>query len=223
MKRLCFAFAGLAVLAALTSAALAADLGRPAPYYAPQYAPPPPPYSWTGFYVGVNGGGGFGNSNWDTTGSFNVSGALLGGTVGYNYQWANAVLGVEGDIDWSNIKGSTAAFCAGGCTTANSWLSTARGRIGYAAGRFMPYLTGGVAFGNIKASTPLFAGATGTSAGWTLGGGIEGAVVGNWSVKAEYLYVNLGSFNCGLNCSVIPIDNVSYRTSILRAGVNYRF
>jgi outer membrane immunogenic protein len=220
MKRLCLAFVGLVALA---GSAAAADLSaRPAPYYgAPVYAPPP--YSWTGFYVGVNGGGGFGGSNWDSTGSFDISGGLIGGTVGYNYQWGLAVLGVEGDIDWTNLKGSTSAFCAPGCTTSNTWLSTVRGRLGYAAGRFMPYVTGGAAFGNIRASVPGLAGGTNDATGWTIGGGIEAAITGNWTAKAEYLYVNLGNFNCGINCGAAVIDNVSLHTNILRAGVNYKF
>ncbi len=223
MKRLCIAFAGVTfALAALMGSAAAADL-RPAP--APYYKAPVviPAYNWTGFYVGVNGGGGFGGSNWDSTGSFNLSGGLIGGTVGYNYQWGQAVLGVEGDIDWTNIKGSTTAFCAPGCQTANSWLSTARVRLGYAADRFMPYVTGGGAFGNIKATVPGLPGATDTNAGWTVGGGIEAALIGNWTGKVEYLYVNLGSFNCGVNCGVPAANNVSFHSNILRAGVNYRF
>ncbi len=174
----------------LVTAASAADLGRPAPFRppAPAYAPA---FSWTGFCVGVNGGGGWGRSAWDSTGSFDVSGGLVGGTVGYNYQTGWAVLGVEGDIDWSGIKGTTNNACAPGCTNGNTWLSTVRGRFGYAAGHFMPYITGGAAFGNIQASEPGFAGNSATNAGWTLGGGLEFAFAGNWTAKAEYLYVDL--------------------------------
>ncbi len=116
------------------------------------------PYSWTGFYVGLNGGGGFGNSSWDSTGNRNISGGLAGGTIGYNYQWGRAVFGVEGDIDWADIDGSTNNGCPLGCKTRDNWLSTVRGRLGYAADRFMPFITGGAAFGDIRASTPGFAG-----------------------------------------------------------------
>ena len=71
-----------------------------------------------------------------------------------------------------------------------------RGRIGYSFDRVMPYATGGLAVGDIRAATPGFAGGTSTNAGWTLGGGVEVALPGNWSAKAEYLRVDLGSFNC---------------------------
>ena len=149
MKRL--AYAALALLA-LSGAAWSADL-PPAPYYkAPAYLPPV--YNWTGFYIGANGGGGFGYSKWDTTSSFNPTGGVAGGTLGYNYQFGAVVLGVEGDIDWAGLSGSTTGGCPAGCKTSDSWLSTVRGRLGYAADRFMPYITGGGAFGNIQASTP---------------------------------------------------------------------
>src|SRR5258708_39846246 len=100
MKRVFFALVGLA---ALTGTAAAADLPRqaPQPYYkAPVVAPV---FSWTGFYIGINGGGGLGRSPWDRTGRFNTSGGLVGGTVGYNYPVGPGAVGIAGDIDWANI------------------------------------------------------------------------------------------------------------------------
>ena len=223
MKRLCLACIGLVALA---GAAAAADLGQPSPqpYYPKAPAFVPPPFSWTGLYFGVNGGGAFGSSSWDSTGSRNVSGGLAGATVGYNYQLGPAVFGVEGDIDVTDINGSTTTLCAPGCKTSNTWLSTARGRLGYAAERFMPYVTGGAAFGNVRAFTPGFPQAATTATGWTLGGGLEAAFAANWTARVEYLYVDLGSFNCGLNCGAgLVTDNVSFHTSVLRAGLNYKF
>ena len=221
MKRVFLALVGLA---ALTGTAAAADLPprmAPAPYYkAPAEVQV---YNWTGFYIGINGGGGFGRSQWDSTGSFNTSGGLVGGTVGYNYQIGQAVVGVEGDIDWADINGTTNTACPFGCKTTDNWLSTVRGRLGYAADRFMPFVTAGAAFGDIRASTPGFATATTTNAGWTIGGGLEGAIAGNWTAKAEYLYVDLGNFNCGLNCGAGVTNNVSFHANVLRAGLNYRF
>jgi outer membrane immunogenic protein len=222
MKRVFLALVGLA---ALTGTAAAADLPprmAPAPYYkAPAEVQV---YNWTGFYIGINGGGGFGRSDWDSIGSsFDVSGGLVGGTVGYNYQFGQAVVGVEGDIDWADINGTTNTACPFGCKTTDNWLSTVRGRLGYAADRFMPFITGGAAFGDIRASTPGFAGASNTEAGWTVGAGLEFAIAGNWTAKAEYLYVDLGKFNCGISCGALVTDNVSFTTNIVRAGVNYRF
>jgi outer membrane immunogenic protein len=221
MKRAFFALIGLV---ALTGMAAAADLPpRPAP--APYYKAPvvSPIYNWTGFYIGINGGGGFGRSAWDSTGGFNTSGGLVGGTVGYNYQAGAAVFGLEGDIDWADINGTTNNGCPLGCKTRDDWLSTVRGRLGYAADRFMPFVTGGAAFGDIKTSTPGFAGATSDRAGWTVGAGLEFAFAPNWTAKAEYLYVNLGKFNCGISCGVFATNNVSFTTNLVRAGVNYHF
>ena len=110
--------------------ASAADMPTKAPAYQA-----PAAYNWTGFYVGINGGGGWGRSNWDgiPTGSFNTSGGLIGGTLGYNWQTGPWVLGLEGDIDWANINGnSSAAGCVPNCNTKTDWLGTIRGRVGYA-------------------------------------------------------------------------------------------
>jgi len=220
MKRFVLALVGWA---ALTGSVAAADLARPVPqpyYQAPVAAQL---YNWTGFYIGVNGGGAFGRSAWDPTGHFNMSGGIVGGTVGYNYQFGQAVVGVEGDIDWAGISGTTNNLCPLGCKTSDSWLSTVRGRLGYAADRFMPFVTGGAAFGNIQATTPGFIGASSSQVGLTVGAGLEFAIAGNWTAKAEYLYVDLGKFTCGLSCGVLPTNNVSFTANLVRAGVNYRF
>jgi outer membrane immunogenic protein len=221
MKRIVLACVGVVALGGAASAADLAPAPGPAPYYkAPVYAPE---YNWSGFYLGINGGGGWGRSYWTTPGGFDTSGGLVGGTIGYNYQINQAVLGVEGDIDWADINGSvTNAACPAGCSTGDNWLSTIRGRLGYAAGRFMPYITGGAAFGDIKASGPGLAGVDTTNAGWTAGGGIEFAIAGHWTAKAEYLYVDLGRVSCGLACGAVT-QNVSWRSNIGRVGINYRF
>jgi outer membrane immunogenic protein len=224
MKRFMFACVSLLTLAALLGTGQAADLPRrydPVPPRAPVYYAPG--YNWSGFYVGINGGGGWGSSNWNTTNSFDVSGGMAGGTAGFNWQAGSLVFGVEGDADWSNIKGNTVIGCPVGCRTDNSWLATVRGRVGYAFDRFMPYVTGGVAFGDVRARTPAFVGASQTETGWAVGGGVEFAIFMNWTAKAEYLYVDLGKFDCGLSCGVVVPNNVSFRSSTARAGLNYRF
>jgi outer membrane immunogenic protein len=214
---------GVALLAlAAASPAFAADLS-----VAPLYKAPPAPivreYNWSGFYLGVNGGGEWGRSKWDSTNQFNLSGGLIGGTAGYNWEIGHAVLGLEGDVDWSTLHGSTTTMCTVGCTTRNDWLSTVRGRAGYAFDRFLPYVTGGLAVGDIRASRPGFPGASHTDAGWTVGGGLEFALTNNWTAKAEYLHVDLGKFNCGFSCGPTATNNVSLHSDAVRAGVNYRF
>ncbi len=193
MKRLVLAGLGALAVVTMMGAANAADLPRrhAMPAKAPAYEAP---YNWTGFYVGINGGGGFGRSDFSApfpTGSFDTSGALVGGTIGYNIQMGQTVFGLEGDIDWSNIRGSAA--CAGTtCETRNNWLGTVRGRLGYAFNRFMPYVTGGLAVGDIKSSIAGVGDAEETKTGWTVGGGVEAAIAGPWTAKVEYLYVDLG-------------------------------
>jgi len=220
MKRVILAgVSALAVVTMMGAAANAADLPRRSsmPVKAPEYVAP---YSWTGFYAGINGGGAWGRSNWSATGTdFNTSGGVVGGTLGYNWQTGPAVFGVEGDLDWSGIKGSST--CGGlPCETRNDWLGTFRGRLGYAFNRVMPYVTGGLAVGNVKASSPLGSNNE-TRAGWTLGGGVEANIVGPWSAKIEYLYADLGKTNCAV--CVPGGTDVDFRTNIVRAGVNYRF
>ena len=222
MKRVVLACVGIA---ALGGVAAAADL-PPAPA-APYYKSPvsvPLGYTWSGFYLGVNGGGAWGRSSWTTTNGFDTSGGFVGGTIGYNYQADQAVFGIEGDIDWADINGSVSAVgCPStSCKTSDDWLSTVRGRLGYAADRFMPYVTGGLAVGDIKASLPGLSGGNATNVGWTAGGGIEFAIAGHWTAKAEYLYVDLGHFSCGIACGA-STENVSFNANLFRGGINYRF
>ena len=222
MKRVLLASLSLLAIAAAATPAASADLPRQMPVKAPAYVPAY--YNWTGLYVGINGGGAFGNSNWSALGtSFNTSGGLIGGTVGYNWQMGQAVFGLEGDADWSSLSSSTTAGCPPGCKTESNWLSTIRGRLGYAADRWMPYVTAGAAFGNIDADIPGFAGVDTTKTGWTAGGGVEFAISGPWTAKVEYLYVDLGNAGCSLACGTASPNNVSLKENVVRGGINYRF
>jgi outer membrane immunogenic protein len=215
-------------------AALASDLPPPArvPPRAPAvYAPPPPVYDWTGFYIGINGGWGFGKSDWNTniggvfldTGNFNVNGGLVGGTVGYNWWFGGWVLGLEGDFDGSWIKGSTNTCVAPlgvACQTKNNWLATIRPRVGYAADRVLFYLTGGGAFGNVVVNTTTNW-QSADKTGWTAGGGIEGAFTDHWTARVEYLFVDL------TNSTFTPIVGTNITTkfnaNLIRLGVDYKF
>jgi outer membrane immunogenic protein len=216
--------AGIAVAALLVApiAARAADFPRSS-YKAPEYVAP---FSWTGFYVGLNAGYGWGNSNWSGSGDdFQVApkGFMGGGTLGYNWQTGAFVLGLEGDIDYMNLKGTAPSeFCAT-CTFKDTWLGTLRGRVGYSFDRWLPYLTAGAAYGNVYMATNNGS-ATGTKQGWTAGAGVEYAFAGAWSAKLEYLYVDLGSVTCAqAACGFATDESVSFKANIVRAGVNYRF
>jgi outer membrane immunogenic protein len=184
-------------------------------------------YNWTGFYVGANAGYGWGTSTWSAVPTANnkPAGFLAGGTIGYNYQMGSIVWGLEGDFDWSNVKDTVTCAVAVTCETRNDWLATFRGRVGYAFDRWLPYLTGGGAYGNVKAtvSVPAFglsASSSNNQLGWTVGGGVEYAFLANWSAKIEYLYVDLGSFNAA---PTPLVNNVSFKENIVRAGLNYKF
>jgi outer membrane immunogenic protein len=117
----------------------------------------------------------------------------------------------------SNSTGS--GICgAGGCAIQTSWFATARGRVGYAFDRALFYVTVGGAFGDVQMST---SGLTATSS-WTVGTGLEYAILGPWSAKIEYLYSSLGSASCG--AATCGVDTtVSFNTNMIRFGVNYRF
>jgi outer membrane immunogenic protein len=239
MKRQCIkrlVIAG-ALAVAFSGSALAADLPAPAP--PPAYIPVLPYYNWTGFYIGANGGGVFGNSNWTdpvdgATGNFNVGGFLVGGTVGGNYQIGSWVLGVEADGDWTNLNGTTSnASCAFvGCTTQSNWLATVRGRAGYAWDRVLFYGTGGGAFANVQGAAGVLPFSSTTQAGWTAGVGVEYAFAPNWTAKVEYLYVGLGNASCGPgNCgggtggpAPTPVNTtITLNENVIRGGVNFKF
>ncbi len=215
----------VSVLALSVGAASAADIPRPAPAYrAPAIVPV---YNWTGGYIGINGGYGWGTSDWGVFGgSADPSGGTVGLTLGYNWQSLGTpwVFGVEADINWADFKGGfTSAACPFGCSTQTDWFGTVRGRIGYAVDRVMPYVTGGLAFGDVGANINGFAASGDTNFGWTVGAGLEGALAPNWTAKIEYLYMDLGGVNCGaLLCGPVA-SNIDFTTHIVRAGLNYKF
>jgi outer membrane immunogenic protein len=229
MKRI---FIAGAFLLAAAAQAFAADLPAPGP--PPPYVPAVPYYNWTGFYLGINGGGAFGNSNWTdpvdvAPGNFNVTGGLIGGTVGYNYQIGSWVLGVEGDGDWANLSGTS--FGGGcinvGCTTQSNWLATVRGRAGYAWDRVFFYGTAGGAFANVQAAAGGLPFNSTTQVGWTAGVGVEYAIWPNWTAKLEYLFVDLANASCPVgSCGAadgISNTTVSFNENIIRGGVNFKF
>jgi len=227
--------------ALITNSASAADLpAAPAPQWS--WYQNVETYDWTGPYLGINGGGAFGRSDQtqvlppvQSTGNFDIRGGLVGGTAGFNLQVDRTVFGLEGDLDWMHVSGAAACrLAAFTCATQSDYLATGRARLGYAfPAHWLGYATGGVAFGDINQSfSPVFGGNGGTinnRLGWTVGGGVQFGLwntwSSHWSVKLEYLYVDLGRFNCTIACSGIPGQTTAttLQENIVRMGVDYRF
>jgi outer membrane immunogenic protein len=210
-------------------------------------APPPPPvftavpvaFSWTGFYVGVEGGADFMNTrgavNNAATGTTAVYGAhatggAFGGMVGYNQQIGSLVVGVEangaGVVGGKRaVAGTDALGNVYNVRPTHTYDADLRGRIGFAMDRALIYAAGGVAFGDVGANV---SGAvaptsfTSNRAGWTVGGGVEYAFTNNIIGRAEYRYANLGSVNYA-NAATGVSDKIKYDSNSAMLGLMYKF
>jgi len=233
-----------ALLLAFTSQALAADL-EPSPVRPAPVAAILPIYNWTGFYVGVHGGGGWSKwSGMDPTNpaagwtAYNGSGGVAGGQLGGNYQIGNYVVGLEGTYAWSGMTLNSSAPFAGGAgfnlTVKNDYLATVAGRAGVAFDRVLLYVKGGGAFtrdkydANNGLAGALAGSANGSFArsGWLAGVGAEWAFWQNWSVKGEYNYMGFSALTetpvTTGNLSAAPASvKLNIQTAIV--GVNYHF
>jgi outer membrane immunogenic protein len=191
-------------------------------------APPPASSGTTGFYIGINGGYSWNRATYsDSTGASagtDMSSGMIGPTFGYNAQSGSLVYGIETDIDYAWGKDTNTGFppCLG-CEVRLNYFGTLRGRLGYAVGQALPYFTGGLAYGGVKVGPAGGAKDTDTRAGWTVGGGLEYAVGGAWSVKAEYLYFDLGRTGCDVTVCGAPAVDVKLRGNLARVGTNFRF
>jgi outer membrane immunogenic protein len=186
--------------------------------------------------------------------SRNVNGVIGGGQAGYNWQRGTWLFGLEGDLQASDERATSDVCSAIGCVpgttflTANyklDWFGTARGRVGYLPSeRVLLYATGGLAYGHLSAAAPLIPLSWGnTRAGWTVGVGGEVALDPNWSIKLEYLYMDLGDvgsasttatnvvtqlgvpqrFNTVTTTALTGAFSTRFTDNIVRVGVNYRF
>ncbi|MCS0493809.1 porin family protein [Ancylobacter sp. MQZ15Z-1] len=197
--------AGLGLVALISAPAAAADLGYPAPA-APAYEAVMP-FTWTGFYIGANAGYGWGTADW----SPDTDGFIGGIQAGYNWQGAGPlVLGIETDLQYSNVESSVFTL---------DYFGTIRARAGFAMDQFLVYGTGGFAYGS---GTYEVGGLKddNTHTGWALGFGGEYALSNNITLRAEYLYLDMGSET--YNTVAGPAD-VGLTTNMLRAGINYKF
>jgi len=251
-------------LVAAAGAAHAADL--PSKTTPPIFAPPPPPeFTWTGFYLGVSAGYGVDHFAFpyniavpgmhvvEHRGGITARGAIVGGQVGFNYQFTsnvfnlpltNVVMGVEIDDSWSGIRGQTTINEAfppefGNAVFGSKFknFGTLRERIGYALGRFLPYFTAGLTYGtvdtyyNVATNAPFFRAGSSTATRFgvaprvgVVGIGLEYAFTNNLTVKAEYLYDFINARYTTNRINGLAVD-FGTRTMyhIARVGLNYKF
>lgn len=232
------ALASVAALALTAGAAQAADLRAPAP--APMAeATPVYPTLWSGFYVGAHVGYGWGQADGDyvdpsipTGGSYShdVDGMLGGLQIGYNWQYAAWVMGLEGDFSWSGMDGDTStSFLAippsqVSFDTQINWLSTIRARVGWAPDRWMIYATGGIAFADfdVDVNTDGTQASDGTTKlGWTVGAGVEYALTDAWRLGLEYKYLDFGDETYATSFG--GSTNIDFDTHAVSLKLNYRF
>lgn len=210
-----------AALALCSTSAMAADLIIDTP----EVAPVASAYDWSGFYAGVHIGAGSGPVTVLPLEPFDDStatGWLVGGQLGYNAQFDSFVLGIEGDIAWSNINNQDDLDNGYEGEVNVNWLSTLRGRAGFAADSALFYVTAGLAVAGADYTDHDWdpnETLSGTHVGWAAGAGVEFAVTEEVSLKAEYLYVDLGKVTYDLGTP----DDVSFNAHTFKAGVNFHF
>ena len=226
------------------TAAHAADLLRSSPPAPPMAAPA---FTWSGFYSGVYAGYGFDDLSATVLG-FNVTplpkpaGFFLGSAFGYNWQFGAFVFGLEADFSYGNIEDHVTIITlpAGtvGATSNLDYFATGRARVGYAFNNLLIYGTGGVAWAHNNATVDVLTPAFGARffddqrhLGWTVGGGLEYALNNRWSIKAEYLYLDLGNeaytFAVGPRVPVFNVPasdtNIDLKLHTVKVGANFKF
>ena len=237
MKTLLLAAAGLTAVA--IAPALAADLPARAPAYTKAPAIVEPIYNWSGFYIGINGGGGSSRDCWSINnalgvavpstaeGCHNATGALVGGQAGYRWQMTNWVFGLEAQGDWADLKGSnvsqlTAPFAVFNNNSKINAIGLFTGQVGYAWNNVLWYGKGGAAVthdkynGDILGTT--FDTASETRWGGVIGTGIEIGFAPSWSVAFEYNHLFMGSHNVSFNATAL--GGISTRTDSIKQDVD---
>jgi outer membrane immunogenic protein len=240
MRKILLGAMGLAAVS-MTAPASAADLAaRP-------YTKAPPPmvaaiYDWTGFYLGLNGGGGWAHKCWTDTfivnvseGCHDASGGMVGGQLGYRWQAANWVFGLEAQGDWADFKGSNTSLFLLGVTnqTRIDAFGLFTGQVGYAWNNFLWYFKGGAAVANDKyrgittATGIAFDNVNSARWGGTVGTGIEFGFAPNWSVAFEYDHLFMGTST--LNFTAVGTnlfsrtDSIKQDVDMATVRVNYRW
>src|SRR5215831_20842451 len=243
MRRRSSTLFALATIGLAASQASAADLPRKAPAYIP---PAPPPYVWTGCYIGGNVGGAFAHIDVTDVAS-GASGSRTsetsfagGGQIGCDYQFYNSwVVGIRNMFDGTDIH-KTRSFVdpllftgAGTIETKVKWFDALTGRLGYLVQpNLLFYGQGGAAWTKAEANAFNAFGAqvgsiSGNSrTGWTAGGGLEWMFIPHWSAFVEYNYMGFGTRSSSfLACGAATCGIFSAKSNVqdVLVGVNYKF
>ncbi len=226
-KKLLLVTASLVALGAAGSASAADLAARPYTKAPPMVAAV---YDWTGFYIGVNGGGGWSHSSWSFDGigdgSHDANGGTVGGQIGYRWQTGQIVWGVEGQGNWADLSGSH--FGQASLLNDHSKIDAfglITGQVGYAFNNVLLYVKGGAAVADIKNSVNdgagFFASNTDTRWGGTVGAGVEYGFAPGFSLGFEYDHLFLGRDTI----AVTPVDSSSIKNDVdlFTARLNYKF
>ena len=224
------------MLAVLTTiSAHAADMGvRPAMPANPGYIPAA--FYWSGFYLGGEAGGGWGNASWvdavapGTTASVSPTGFLVGGFMGINYQTGPVVLGLEGTFDGTWFNGNTTDAAGNNLKSQVFWSATTTARLGIAFDRLLIYGKGGAAFAYDRA-TETTSPATGLlqamgsvdRVGWTVGGGVEYAFTEHFTGRVEYDYLTFPTKTDPVSGGFMGASVIGLKINEAKAGVAYKF
>jgi outer membrane immunogenic protein len=251
MNKLLRATALTSLLLGTSFAANAADL-PPAPRAPVPYMPVAVPvFSWTGFYIGGNVGGGWSRGNVvDSAFGVNFNNGnsasfLGGGQVGGNYQIGAFVIGAEADFDWfannNNSGNGTTVVPAGGPATIlrasanNRWETTLAARFGWAVDHLLVYGkagggwvgAGNFAVTNVGTGASVAVSNSNTNSGWLVGAGVEYAFTQNWTAKLEYDYLALNNATYTVTVPSIGVvdtfTNGGRNVQTVTVGINYLF
>lgn len=240
MKKILVGVIGLVALGAATAPASAADLAaRPMYTKAPPMAAPVL-YDWSGFYIGLNGGGGSAHTCWDlvalgSEGCHDATGGTVGGQIGYRWQMSNWVFGLEGQGNWADFSGDNDSVLFPGIDRNHSRIDAfglLTGQIGYAWNNVLFYAKGGAAVVGDKEdvfdipSGVLDASANETRWGAALGAGLEFGFAQNWSVGIEYDHLFMGNRDITLTTPgglAFQTDRIREDVDMGLIRVNYRW
>ncbi len=192
-----------------------------------------PTYNWTGFYVGLQGSYGNGDTDWEylsnqNTADHNIDGLMIGLFAGYNYQFPfNLVVGIETDINGGKIAGSgPCPNSSWSCSSEISWAGSTRARVGYAIYRFLPYVAAGVAYGRAEIlTTPNSSGVEYGEkkiyVGWTPSIGLEYAITDNILARLEYTYTDLGEKESTVDNGLLVDSAIKFHA--FKLGLSWKF